>query len=145
MVVSTLVILNHDTAIAELEMNHGKNSFPSTIQPVIPTTLVWDNNDFGEETLSGHETTHNTNGIIIQNNVCPTSFKLCSSNIAGKSVKRTRKRTLEPTEVNLVTYSRGRKNGPVPFIEHVSLFQLDHILSLQNPIKLSILYHKIQQ
>lgn len=30
------------------------------------TTLVWDNNDFGEKTLSGKGTTHNTIGIIIQ-------------------------------------------------------------------------------
>ena len=27
---------------------------------------MWDNNDFGEETLSGKGTTHNINGIIIQ-------------------------------------------------------------------------------
>ena len=51
-------VLNHDTA--ELEMNHGENSLLSTIQPGIPTILVWHNNDFGEETLSGHGTTDHT-------------------------------------------------------------------------------------
>lgn len=123
--VSNSVVLNHDTALAELEMNRGENSLPSIIQPGIPTTLVWDNNDFGEETLSGHGTTHNTNGIVIQNNVCPTSIKPCSSNIAGISVKRTRKRTLEPPEVNLATYSGGRRDGPGPFAEQISLLQSD--------------------
>ena len=29
-------------------------------------TLVWDNNDFTGDTPSGHGTTHNTNGIIVQ-------------------------------------------------------------------------------
>ena len=38
--VSNSVVLNHDTALAELEMNHAENSLPSTIQPGIPTTLV---------------------------------------------------------------------------------------------------------
>ena len=134
--VSNSLVLNHDAARAEPEMNRGENSLPSTIQPGISTTLEWDNNDFGEETLSGHGTSNSTNSIIIQNNIYPTSLRLCSSNIAGKSVKRTRKITLEPTKVNLATYSGGRKDGPVPFAKHVSLFQSDHILSLRNPIKL---------
>ena len=30
------------------------------------TILVWDNIDFSEETMSGHGTTHHTNGIRIQ-------------------------------------------------------------------------------
>ena len=46
--VSNSVVLSHDTTLAELEMNRGENSLLSIIQPGIPTTLVWDNNDFGE-------------------------------------------------------------------------------------------------
>ena len=30
------------------------------------STIVWDNNDFNEETVSGKETTHVANGIILQ-------------------------------------------------------------------------------
>ena len=40
---------------------------PRNIAIDLPTTLVWDNNDFTEETLSGKGTTHVANGIIIQN------------------------------------------------------------------------------
>ena len=58
--VSNSAVLNHDTALAELEMNCGENSLPYIIQPGTPTILVWDNNDFGEETLSEHRTTHKT-------------------------------------------------------------------------------------
>ena len=58
--ISNSVVLNHDPALAEREKNCGENSLPSIIQPGIPTTLVWDNNDFGTETLSRHGITHNT-------------------------------------------------------------------------------------
>ena len=39
---------------------------PSNCQHDIPVTLVWDNNDLLEETLSGRETKHFTNGIVIK-------------------------------------------------------------------------------
>ena len=58
--------MNHDTALANQEVRRGVDALPLSIQPRIPTTIVWDNNDFGEESLSGHGTTHNTNGIVIQ-------------------------------------------------------------------------------
>ena len=64
--VSHSVTLNHDTALANQEVRRGVDALPLSIQPRIRTIIVWDNNDFGEETLSGHETTHNTNGIVIQ-------------------------------------------------------------------------------
>lgn len=59
-------VLEHDTALAELQLERGGTYIPPSIVPEISVTLVWDNNDFGEETLSGKGTTHNTNGIIIQ-------------------------------------------------------------------------------
>ncbi len=52
---------------------HGENSnsltIPMTIQSGAFCTFVWDNNDLCEETLTGHGTTHVTNGIIIQREV----------------------------------------------------------------------------
>ena len=53
-----------------MNLIHGENPLPSTIQPGTPTTLVWNDNDFGEETLSVHGTINKTNGISIQNK-CP--------------------------------------------------------------------------
>ena len=61
--VSHFVTLNHDTALANQEVRRGVDALPLSIQPRIPTIIVW---DFGEETLSGHGTTHNRNGIVIQ-------------------------------------------------------------------------------
>ena len=58
--VSHSFILEHDTALAQQEIERGSIALPSCIQTGIHTTLVWDNNDFGEETLSGKGTTHNT-------------------------------------------------------------------------------------
>ena len=42
------------------------------IQPNVPVVMCWDNTDINEETLSGHGTTHCTNGIIIQRAVQPS-------------------------------------------------------------------------
>ena len=41
----------------------------------------------------------------------------------------------------MVTSSGGRKNGPEPLAQHVSLLQSDYILSPQNPIKLDLVYY----
>ena len=60
------VLYKHDAALTK--SISGETVFvPRNIVPDIPTTLVWDNNDFSEETLSGKGTTHVANGIIIQN------------------------------------------------------------------------------
>lgn len=54
---SNCMVLEHDTVLAELQMKKRPITIPSCIRPGISTTLVWDNNDFGEETLSGKGTT----------------------------------------------------------------------------------------
>lgn len=59
-------VLEDDTALAHLQMERGEIYIPENISAEMPVTLVWNNNDFGEENLSGKGTTHNTNGIIIQ-------------------------------------------------------------------------------
>lgn len=63
--VSHSTVLEHDTALA-LQQLERKSLVPEGFHSGIFTTLVWDNNDFGEETLTGSGTTHNTNGIILQ-------------------------------------------------------------------------------
>lgn len=57
-------VLEHDTALAKKSLN--SDGIPAGFKKGDFTTLVWDNNDFGEETLTGRGTTHNTNGIILQ-------------------------------------------------------------------------------
>lgn len=60
------VLYKHDAALTK-SITEESVFVPRNIVPKIPTTLVWDNNDFSEETLSGKGTTHVANGIIIQN------------------------------------------------------------------------------
>lgn len=84
-------VLEHDTALAHLQIERGEIYIPQNISAEVPATLVWDNNDFGEETLSGKGTTHNTNGIIIQQAMAGDSASL-----PGTSRQRTRERSVNP-------------------------------------------------
>jgi hypothetical protein len=52
-----------DTTIAESEQHR---SIPSSLKPSVFTTLVWDNIDFIEETITGSNITHCVNGIAVQ-------------------------------------------------------------------------------
>lgn len=52
--------------LANKEIQRGNQALPSCLENRIFTRLVWDNNDFGEETLTGKGTTRKTNGIAIQ-------------------------------------------------------------------------------
>ena len=62
---SKSVLYKHDSALA-MSICNEEVFVPSNISDNIPSTLVWDNNDFSEETLSSKGTTHVANGIIIQ-------------------------------------------------------------------------------
>ena len=62
-----------DTAIAEqrLQADSSEVFIPSNIVRCGQTiSFCWDNNDILEETLSGMRTTHCTNGIILQRQLC---------------------------------------------------------------------------
>ena len=56
-------IVRLDTSLAQLQLVEGKDRIPKGFSKKVPTTIVWDNIDFGEETLSRRGTTHHTNGI----------------------------------------------------------------------------------
>lgn len=77
-------VLEHNTALAELQLERGATCIPQSILPEISATLVWNNNDFGKETLSGKGTTHNTNSIIIQR---PTSSDVPTSEFVSLQEK----------------------------------------------------------
>ena len=118
--ISNSVILNHDTALGAQELMRGDDAMPSTIQTGQPTTIVWYNNVFGEETASGHGKTHNTNGIIIQEK---TNNKGSSTTITT-TVKRSRKRSTKPPVANLATYYGGKKVGPTPFDSGIAVVRV---------------------
>ena len=62
-------VLEHDTA-RENKQLCTDNIVPEGFIKKIPTTVIWDNNEFSEETLSGEGTTHNTNGLLVQRIGC---------------------------------------------------------------------------
>lgn len=74
----TQSLLNMTLLLQKRQVALGFNILPSETKPIF-TTLVWHNNDFGEETISGKGTTHNTNGIIIQWPSIPSSDKTQSA------------------------------------------------------------------
>lgn len=101
---STDVIYKHDTALAILSSNGaGKEiTLPRSINPQAFTTIVWDNNDFNEETVSGKGTTHVANGIILQNEN--------TGQLLPKKITVSKKnRTIVAPETNIVPYTSKEK------------------------------------
>ena len=62
---SRLVVSSLETALAQLQASSNELQIPTGFCSAY-TTVVWDNIDFSEETVSGKGTTHHTNGIIVQ-------------------------------------------------------------------------------
>ena len=116
--VSQTSVLEHDTALALQEIEKGSSKLPSTLEKSSYTTLVWDNNDFGERTLSGKGTTHNTNGIAVQHDnvaaVIPQALPV-------QSRKKTRQRSLPAPATTLVRFTGQRKSSPEAFADSVPL------------------------
>ena len=63
--VSSDTVCTHDSALATLQISDSV-VIPRNANVGVFSTLVWDNNDFHEETVGGKGTTHVVNGIIIQ-------------------------------------------------------------------------------
>ena len=61
---STATVYRHDTALAILSSDEeGREiTIPRNIVPNVFTTIIWDNDDFNERTVSGKGTTHVANG-----------------------------------------------------------------------------------
>ena len=60
--VSHSTVLEHDTALANKQLC-SDSIVPEGFLKKITTTVIWDNNDFREETPSGEGNIHNTNGL----------------------------------------------------------------------------------
>ena len=113
---SASAILQYDTALA-LKTIDNTNGLPSGFQPTVFTTLVWDNNDFGEETLSGKGTTHVVSGIIIQR-INDDEFPYDDQ---GTQVSISRKRKLYVPPAEIVNYFGKKKKDPTEEFSNLEL------------------------
>ncbi|XP_071817001.1 uncharacterized protein [Apostichopus japonicus] len=108
-----------DTAIAN-EVVKKNSVLPENIMPSQYTTLVFDNIDLMEETLSGKGTTHNTNGIVIQRN----AVREIEAHTTPE-VKRTRERSFASPIQPLPQYFQTKREGPGEFQLDSSLLTED--------------------
>ena len=75
--------------------------------------FCWDNNDLNEDTLSGANTTHCTNGILIQQKVQLDQrlAKTAPTAVQWKSKRSWCRSTILPPELH-VEYFVGHRDGP---------------------------------
>ena len=104
---SAATVYRHDTALAIVnsdsagkEMTIPRNASANTF-----TTIVWDNNDFNKETVSGKGTTHVTNRIVEQNEVVKPTLR------AKKPVSK-KNHTIPAPEANILPYT-SREKGTI--------------------------------
>lgn len=100
-------VLEHDVALATVQLRR-QGIIPNGFVKSSHTILVWDNNDFAEDTPTGHNTTHNTNGVIIQR-----ESEIPCSQPETRRLSKTKQRSLEPPPSNIVPYRGGTRQGPV--------------------------------
>ena len=111
-----------------LEIERSSTALPSCTHSGLYTTLVWDNNDFGEETLSGKGTTHNTNGIAIQH----TESQPFTQTVPLLPKKKTKQRSLLAPDKDIVPFRGEKKSSPEVFATSVDLELGHHLVSLQH-------------
>lgn len=103
---STATVYRHDTALAIVNSDGaGKEmTIPRNVSANTFTTIVWDNNDFDEETVSGKGTTHVANGIVVQNEVVGPTLR------EKKTVSK-KNRTIPAPEANIIPYTSRDKGN----------------------------------
>ena len=119
--VSHSFVREHDTALAQQEVERGSIALPSCIQTGIHKTLVWDNNDFGEETLSGKRTTHNTNGIAVQHAQCQLPVTVAQAPSTVEAKKKTKQRSLVAPDEDIIMFVGEKKSSPEAFSADIEL------------------------
>ena len=90
------------------------NIVPEGFIKKIPTSVIWDNNDFREETPSGEGTTHNTNGLLVQSIGCVDDATESIPCINSESKHLPKKRTVDPPPNILEVYHKRKRQGPTP-------------------------------
>ena len=99
-----------ETSMAARQVQRQENGciLPSNINQGIFSIFPFDNNDLLEETLSGHGTTHCTNGIVIQR----LQIGCRAYQEQGSDKKKTKKHSFEGAQVQVLHYSSGRRLNP---------------------------------
>lgn len=100
-------ITRYETALASKAMQ-TIGDIPPGFSQSTPTVLVYDNIDYSEETLSGHGTTHHTNGIMVQVSKQESPPASTSVNVSTGTVSKA-ERTLHPATQSLEMYILGTK------------------------------------
>ena len=110
---STDTIYRHDTALAISSSNGAEKeiAIPRNMSSESFTTIVWDNNDFNNKTVSGKGTTHIANGIIIQK-------KDVGQTLGEKKAVSKKNRTIEAPEAIETPEVQSSSNiGYLPVID----------------------------
>ena len=99
-------VLKHDTA-RENKQLCTENIVPEGFIKKISTRVIWDNNEFREETPSGEGTTHNTNGLLGQRIGCVDDGTESIACINSESKHLPKKRSVDPPP-------KRKRQGPTP-------------------------------
>ena len=118
--VSSSTVPKHDTAlaIASIQDQVDEIKIPRNINPSAFTMMVWDNNDFSEESLSGEGRTHVANDIILQN------VTYVSRKVGDKVLVSKKTRTIKAPENKIFPY-RSKKKGTISLKVEASGILLD--------------------
>ena len=106
-------VLEHDTARANKQLCTD-NIVPEGFIKKIPTTVIWDNNEFREVTPSGEGTTHNTNGLRVQRIGCVDDGTESIPCINSESTHLPKKRSVDPPPNVLEVYHKRKRQGATP-------------------------------
>ena len=133
--VSHSAVLEHDTALANKQLCTD-NIVPEGFIKKIPTTVIWDNNDFREETPSGEGTTHNTNGLLVQRIGCvddgTESFPCINSESKHLPKKKSAPLTLLQTSWRCTTKGNDKVRSPLAIkVSYMNTLQMN-IFSLSS-------------
>jgi hypothetical protein len=112
---STDTVYRRDTTLALASTKGQEIIIPRNMNPEAFTTIVCDNNDFSEETVSGKRTTHVASGIIIQNE----DVRLREKNTVSK-----KHRTMKVPEINIAPY-RSKERGTISLQDQSSDIPLE--------------------
>ena len=119
------IIEEVETALAEMSLQEQNQiSLPSICKLGVPAVFCWDNNDIQEETLSGHNTTHCTNGIVIQRKTHSCEIPNTNNNSDYITSKR---RSFKLQAIENTLFIPGNKIGPksIPINTEALRYTLD--------------------
>lgn len=117
-------IRTYETSLAH-HLNRNRDSIPEGFAHGSLIVMVWGNIDHLEATKSGHNTTHNTNGIMMQ-----LTHQIPKPKLDNRSLWRGQGRSLQPETVVIDSLTSHSKISPthlsgisIPEAENLSLAQ----------------------